>query len=113
MTDIFEFNIKEIETIIGDYEYILDIKNKRALIKYSGILTAIKDILGDIVEMVYYVIPFQQIYYFNFKDVSFNKLIINPTSKFLCHNIIVKLTNDNFIKIDGLLELIHINNYMI
>ena len=114
MKEIFEFNIEEIKDFVREYVYIIDITKKIVLIEYTGILPLIKDILGNnIVEMTYFVIPFQHLYYFNFSEINFNTQKFSNHTIFLSDSIVIKLCNGNYVCFSGLMELLHINNYNI
>lgn len=114
--NIFNFDLNKIKSILHDcpYNYIIDVASKKILIEYSGLIPLLNDILGDIVEMVYYIIPFQNIYTIDFKNLILNNLVLNTHTKYNANNnIIIKLKNSNYINFKGSLELIQLNNYLI
>ena len=111
--DLYKFNLTDIKKMLINYKSIVDTHNNIVLIEYNGILPLVNDILGDVVDTVYFKINFSDLYHTNISDLHLDKIIITDRSILYKDNLVIKLKNGNLVFLNGTIQLLKINDHSI
>lgn len=109
--DIFKYDINFIKDKLSQYNYIIDEKNRYALIEHKGLLRLFNEIIGDSILNVYYQLYFNELYYTDLTALGFDEIIYKNKLYINCTDKIVLKTNNGFSVFTGFIRPLDISEY--